>query len=132
MWAQIKDKENIYFTKNEKKQIMTIEKILKEEQITSKTLFQYGLYSVMVAAEIKNMNRKQISKMYHKMPIKNRQDLKLSFLEILNISGKEPKEVKILEDKLINMILTGTLKNKKTELIKQITKESDINESKIL
>lgn len=125
MWAQILVEDFDWFTKNEKKQIEEIRQILKEEKITPLLIYQYGLYSVMVAAKIKKYPEKEIVKMYKKMPLENRKELKVSFSEMMKITKKTPQEVKKIEEKIIQLILEGKLKNRKDVIIKQLKKESD-------
>lgn len=122
MWAQIKVTKDYPFTKNEKDQINQIKLLIKKE-LTPEELFKHGLYPVLVAAKIQNIKEETITKMYKKMPIETRKDLKITFEEILKITQKEPKEVKQIEDRIITMILKRELKNKKDQIINQLKKE---------
>lgn len=122
MWAQI-NTENILFTKNEKNQIDQIRKLLKKETITPIDLYDYGLYVAMIVAKIKKIERETITKMYKKLPIENRKQLKISFEEIQKRTKKSAEEVAKIERKLIEKILNQTIKNKKNALIEEIKKE---------
>lgn len=122
MWAQLNLKKDFSFTKNEKNQIKIIKKLLNQD-LTTQELFQYGLYSVMVTAKIKGIKESEIIKMYKNMPLENRKDLKIKFEEIQKITQKESQEVKKIEEKMINKILKGELKNKKSHLLNYLKKE---------
>ena len=102
-------------SKNETKQIAIIQKILQTKQITPMTIFEVGLYPVSVAATILEIPKSQITKMYKKMPIYEPNDVKLTFSQIEEITKKTPKEIKQLQKEIIQKILEGTLKNKRSE-----------------
>lgn len=125
MWAQMEIKDYTWFTKNEKKQIDIMKQILQYETITPWIIYQYGLYPAMVANKIKNGSKKDIIKIYKKMGLENRKDLKITFKELMDITKKTPKEVKQIEENIIKLILDGKLKNKKELIIKFLEKESD-------
>lgn len=112
MWAQVKSRREYPFLKVEKKQISNIQKVLNEEKITSYTLYQYGLYPVLVAAKIKNIPESLIYDMYKNMPIHELKDLHISFDKLLKILKKDAKEVKEIQEVLIKRILDGKLENK--------------------
>lgn len=120
MWAQIHS--NITFTKNETKQINLIQKIIQDKTITSHTIFQVGLYPVMVAAKILEIPEKEIIKIYQKMPIYEKKDIKITFEQIQKITNLSPEETKKVQENIIQNILDGTLKNKKDAITKYIRK----------
>lgn len=123
MWAQLKNIEDLPFTKNETKQISQIRKLLSKDDITPIEIFEFGLYTTMVVAKIKKIPEDTITKMYKKLPIENRKDLKISFQEITKMIKKEPQEVKKIETRLIHLVLTRKIKNKRDALIKELEKE---------
>lgn len=123
MWAQLEKIGELPFTKNEKKQIEQIEKLLKKEDITPYEIYEFGLYPVMVVAKIKKIPENRIAKMYKKLPITSRKDLKITFDEMKAILKKEPKEMKEVETKLIHLVVNGKIKNKKEALIEALKKE---------
>jgi len=122
MYAQIRIEHALPFTKVEKNNIKVLKMILKEKEITPKTIYQYGLYSCTIAAEIKKINKKKINKMYKELPIHDKSEINLKAEELiktLNINGKEIS--KVLK-KLEEAILEGKVKNKKNEIMKYINK----------
>ncbi len=123
MWAQINIDSLDFFTKNERKQINIIKSLLEKEELTSMDLYEYGLYFVMVAAKIKKIPESKITKMYKKLPIESRKDLNITFEEIALILEEEGKNVKKVEEELIQKVIERKIKNKKEILIKEILKE---------
>lgn len=90
IWAQL-DVDDIYpFTKLEKKQMQELRNLLKENLYDAYTIYKYGLYLTMVAAEIKNIDIKKINTIYHKLPIISKNDIKIKPVDIINILNKEP------------------------------------------
>ena len=76
-----------------------------------------------IMLKIKGIKESEIIKMYKNMPLENRKDLKIKFEEIQKITQKESQEVKKIEEKMINKILKGELKNKKSHLLNYLKKE---------
>lgn len=121
MYAQIKLDIEYPFTKEEKKNIKLIKKITTGNVIDNKILYKYGLYISSVAGKILNYKNDEIVSMYDKLPIYSSKDLDIDFKEIQNTSGfKEYKDVKILQELIINEILDNKLVNKKDKIIKYI------------
>jgi len=118
MWAQIKTSKNYSFTKQEITNIINIRQIIKKGIINNHVLYQYGLYNSLVAAEILNIDKKNINKMYNKLPIKSCNDLEISNMDIINLYNS--KLIKDIKEEIIELILDGKLKNKKSELKKFI------------
>ena len=121
MWAQIHT-EKILFTKNEKQQILAIQKLLEKQEITPIELYDYGLYTVMIVAKIKGIKETDITKMYKKLTIESRKYLKISFETIQKITKESPENVAKIERDLIEKILLNKIKNKKDILIKETKK----------
>lgn len=119
MWAQLDTPKNYAFTKQENRNIINIRKIIKNGIIDNKVLFNYDLYSSLVAGEILNIDKKVINKMYNKLPIKNEMDLDITSKEIMELLNISPsKELNKIKLNLINNILDGKIKNKNSELKK--------------
>lgn len=90
IWAQL-DVDDIYpFTKLEKKQMQELRNLLKENLYDAYTIYKYGLYLTMVAAEIKNIDIKKINTICHKLSIVSINDIKIKPVDIINILRKEP------------------------------------------
>jgi len=116
MWAQLKPKRDFLFSKVERKEIEKIREVIEIQEITMQTIYQYGLYPVMVAAKIKQIPENYITKMYEELPIHEQKDLNISFEEIRKITKKTPKECKKIQEHLINRILEGKMPNQKENI----------------
>ncbi len=124
IWALL-DVHDIYpFTSNEKELIMDIQNLLDEGVIDNKSLYKYDLYPNIVVASILNMDKRRVTKMYNKLPIKSRKDICVDANTITKVLNREPGSYlrDIFED-LENKILNYTLKNKKAEVLKYIVKK---------
>ncbi len=115
------DKYN--FTSNERETIKTL-KILKDKDLLDpKVLYKYGLYDCTLAAELVGISKKDINKVYSKMPIHSRLDIAVSPPLICDVLNKEPGSfLKELISDLENKILSGNIKNDKEVIINYITK----------
>ena len=108
MWSTITDSYPLTKT----------EKILKDNTV----LYKYGLYPLMVACDLKKLNKKKMNARYEKLPIKDRNEINITTNEICELLDKGPNsylkdiyndlEYKILKRELIND------KNKIKEYIK--------------
>lgn len=123
IWALL-DVCDIYpFTSNEKELIEDIQQLLKEGNIDRKSLYKYDLYPNIVVASIIGMDKRKVTKMYNKMPIKSRKDICVDASTIIKILNKEPGGYlrDIFED-LEEKIITNQLKNRKSVILKYIVK----------
>ena len=122
MYAQVKVSK-IPFTNNEKSTIIRIAEVVKKNVINYETLFNYGLYINTVAGMVLNIDIKKINVMYQKMPIKDRKDIAIKGNEIIEILDIKPgKIVSEVYNELITEILSGRLKNKKSDIKKYLSK----------
>ena len=122
MYSQIKVLD-IPFTNNEKSNIIRITEVVKKNVINYETLFNYGLYINIVAGMVLNISAKKINGMYKKMPIKDRNDIAVDGNEIMDILGIKPgKILKEIYSELITEMLSGRLKNKKSDIKKYLLK----------
>ena len=115
-WVQV-DTGKYRFTKYEGEQINKVRELM-DLDMTNKILYKYGLYVCLIAADLKNLDIKDITKRYNNLPIKSRKDIVLEPLEICEILNKKPGSwlndiIKNIEDKIID----GELKNDKISLI---------------
>lgn len=107
IWVQL-DVVDIYpFSKKELKAIKLIKELLKKDILAYKNLYTYGLDISLIASEIKGIDPKLVVEHYNKLPIKSRQEIKITAQEIcdvLNIqSGVMIGDIiKDLENKIIN------------------------------
>ena len=120
MYAQITIKYDLPYTRVEKTNIETIKKIIEEQSINKMTIYKYGLYLSSIGAEILNINKKIINKMYKELAIYDKSEINIKAEEInkiLNINyDKISSIIKDIEKEIVN----GNLKNKKGEIIKYI------------
>lgn len=111
IWAFI-DEGYYPFTKVEKEQIKNIKEVLELDLNDPYTLYHYGLYTVMIAGEIKGINKKIMTENYNKLPITSKKDIVITGKDIINILDIEPssKISKIFTD-IEYDILYGKLNN---------------------
>ena len=120
VWAQL-NVENIYIFNNTEKEQMKQIKELLEKDINNYNLYKYGLYISSVVAEIKGLDKKELSKKYNDLPIRNRKDINIKADEICNLLNKKagPFLKEIFNDLEINILNNG-LENDKEILINYI------------
>jgi len=127
MWAQLETSKNYSFTKQENTNIINIRQLISNGNIGINELYQYGLYTCLVAGEILNIDKKNINKMYNKLPIKSINDLEITNNEIIELLEIEPsKKIKKIKANLVTLILEGNLKNKNSELRKYILNRKEM------
>lgn len=120
MYSQFPDL-NLTFTKEEKKNISIIRKIIIYGNVDNKILYNNGLYLSLIAGEILNINKKTINKMYNNLPIHERSDIDIKVEDLLNIGilkNEISKTLNFIEEK----ILKGEINNKKEEIMKFLKK----------
>ena len=112
IWAQLEIGEGYQFSNNDKKIINNIKKIIKYGEIDNIVLYECGIFSCTLAADILNISRMNVSEQYKELPIYSMKDIKITGDDIIKILGIEPGEKikQILADIEIN-ILDGTLIN---------------------
>lgn len=121
MWAQMTINQNLPFTKNEKENIVKIREILDLKVIHAEVLYKYGLYLSLIAGEILGIEAESIYEMHKNLPIHERKDLAITFQEICETLNVSPsKEVKEIENVLIQEVLHGHILNQKEELKKYL------------
>ncbi len=121
MYAQINIKYSLPFTKVEKENINIIKKIINTKEITSFTIYEYGLYISKVCAAILNIDQAKINKMYKALPIKDKKDINITpedIVKSLNISYS--KTISLILNELEKMIISGKIRNKKTDILKYL------------
>lgn len=124
MWAQLRFDKNYAFTKQEIRNIINIRQIIDKGIINNEVLYEYGLYTSLIAADILNINKKEVDKLYKKLPIKNIDELDITSNEIIELLNIEPsKKVKEIKTELINLILNGNLRNKNKDLREYIKRK---------
>ena len=112
IWAQITVSDNYTFKKADEEKINDIRKILNYGIIDSIVLYEYGLYSCIIAGEILGEARSNISDLYKNLPIYSQKDIKINGDDIIEILNIEPGEqIKQILFDIEIMILNNSLAN---------------------
>lgn len=122
IWAMINS--NVYkFTKVEKELIKKVNIVYDLNNLDSFVLYKYGLYVNILAGINKGINKKTITMKYNALPIKCRDDIKISAVEICKILKKEPGIfLNNIYKQLEKLILDYKLVNDKKEIINYLKK----------
>lgn len=107
IWAQVNPSDKYQFTSLEKDYLNSILRLIKKEKITNKELYEYGPYLCSIAAQILKKDEVDIQEKYERLPIKNKKEIKLKPIEIINILNLENKSkikdiISTLESKILN------------------------------
>ncbi len=111
MWATITD-ANYPFSKTEKELIDEINNLLKENLNEKEILYKYGRYTLSIVCDLKKLNKQYMMFRYELLPIKGREEIKITSLEICDILNKKPGSfIKEIYEDLEKQILHKKLKN---------------------
>ena len=111
IWGTITN-ANYPFTKNEKDIMININNLLNEDLKDRYILYKYGRYVLSVVCDLKKLNKKYMIFKYDMLPIKGKEEIKITSSEICFILGKEPGPfIKEVYDDLEYKILNKELKN---------------------
>jgi tRNA nucleotidyltransferase/poly(A) polymerase len=121
IWAQILIDESYNFTKEEYKEINKIVKLINKN-FDIYDLYKYGPKTLETVCKIKDEDR-NINKIYKKLKIKDRDDIKVNFFEIFELISATNKKMKIIYEDLEKKILYGILENDNKK-IKEYIKEN--------
>lgn len=117
IWAQITVSDEYPFKKSDEDKINDIKKILNYGIIDNIVLYEYGLYTCIIAGEILGVSRTNISEIYKNMPIYSSKDIALKGDDIIEILEIEPSEkIKDIQFDLVINILNNNIKNDYEEL----------------
>lgn len=124
IWAQA-NVDNIYpFTKLEKEQMKKIRKLLELDVTDPYIIYKYELYYASVVAEIKNIDKAIINKIYNNLSIHSKKEIDIKEIEIANLLEKKPgKYLKDIFNDIEKKIVYNKLENNKEQLINYIIKE---------
>lgn len=126
MWAQMHITKNFPFTKTEKENIVKIQEIKKLGIINREVIYTYGLYLSLIAGEILGIDSESIYEIEKEMPIKEKKDLALSFMEIIDILKIKPSKIAgEIEKELLIEVLNGRVLNEKQELTNYLINKQD-------
>lgn len=120
MYAQFNIEYHLPFTKSEKDNIEKLREILKENNINKEMIYNNGLYLSLIAADIKNINKKDINKMYKELPIHDKNEINIKAEDLMQEFGLCGRMISITLDKIESLIINNKLKNKKGEIIKYL------------
>ncbi len=113
MWAQL-EALKYPFSKHELKIIKDLKQI---DSITMYNIYQYGLYTCEIKAQILDFDLKEVIRLYRLMPINSRQEIDLKPEEVIEVFKLEGVQISKFYEYLEKEILRGTINNNKKEII---------------
>ncbi len=120
-WAQLDALDKYNFNTIEKESIRKINEVKDKDLLDNHTLYNYGLYTCTMAAELNGVDKKLLNEKYAKIPIKSRLDIAITPMEICDLLNKKAGSfLKTILSDLENQLLDGKLNNDKEELINYI------------
>lgn len=122
MWAEIDYSDDYSFSNLEKDTIKKIRELLVYNKIDNYSLYKYGNIICNTVSEILGIDKKEVSKMYDKLPIHQRKEIKTNNLEISILLKKLIIDNKIKEifNDIEYKIVSLELKNTKEDIRKYI------------
>lgn len=126
MYSQLIIKKDYPFTKEERELIGNIKKIVAYGSVDNEILFEYGLYTSLVAGSILGIKIKEITDMNAHMVIQSIKDIDITSDEICKILNVEPsKIISEVYNSLKTLILSGKLENNKESITLYIDKNRE-------
>ena len=120
IWSMINS--NVYkFTKVERDLIKKVNIVYELDNLDNFVLYKYGLYVNVLAGINKGISKKKITEKYNKLPIKEKNDIKIDASTICSILNKKPDSFlnNIYKD-IEKEILNNNLLNEKFKIVKFI------------
>ena len=121
IWSILDVTSKYPFTNNEKDMIESVNEALKLNNLDPYNLYTYGLYVNTVAADIKNIDKKDVASSYNNLVIFSRSDLDINSADIMEALNSEPGSY--LRDIFIDIekeVLYKRIPNNKEEIISYI------------
>lgn len=118
IWAQILVDDSYNFTKERRKKINTLQKLIKR-YFDIYDLYKYGKDIMEIVDKIKNETH-DLKKLYKNLQIKDRDEIDINFFEICEIKEISNDTMEKLYEDLEKQIVYNNLKNKKSEIVKYI------------
>ena len=122
IYSQITFNKNYSFSKETKKIISSVKEIIELGNIDNHTLYKFGLYINSIAGNILGIDYSKINKMYNKLPIKSKKDIKISYKSIVKLNNNCYNNINDLIKNIEKNILDGKLKNKTSDIVRFIRK----------
>ncbi|MBR3898527.1 MAG: hypothetical protein IKJ43_04550 [Bacilli bacterium] len=120
-WAELNVLDNYNFNSIERETIHKINEVKDKNILDRHVLYQYGLYTCTMAAELKDIDKKELNKEFAKMPIRSKLDIALSPLEICEVLNKEAGPfLKPLINDLENKLIENEIENTKESITNYI------------
>ena len=127
IWAQLDVLDKYTFNKIQRDTIIKINELINKNILDLNNLYTYGLYITTIVAQIKKMDIKEINRLYNSLQIYNKDEIKISAMDICKILNKAPgKYIKDIYNDLELKIVNNFLKND-SETLKRYIKENYIN-----
>lgn len=106
IWAQVSPSSSYPFTSNEKDYLKAINDVLTDDVINDMELYKKGNYVCFIAAQILNMDTKDIYDRCDNLVIKKTSDIKLTGKDIIDLINPKDKSIikniiKDIEEKII-------------------------------
>lgn len=124
VWSVLNAIDIYPFNNSEKELIISINRVLKLNNLDPRVLYDYGLYVNSVAGAIKGIDKKKITEAYNNLKIHSKKELEITSEEIMELLKKEPGEylTEIYKD-IENKILYGILDNQNDMIKNYILQE---------
>ena len=123
IWSILNVTDKYVFNKNELDLIRDVNNALELNNSDPMALYRYGLYVNSVAAEIKNLNIKNVTEAYDSLVIKTKKDIDITTNDILYVLNRKPGEyLKDIYSDIEREILYRRLENKKDSICNYIRK----------
>lgn len=120
-WTQLNVDDIYPFTKLEREQMKKIRELLTKDLFDEYIIYKYGLYLVMVAAQINEIDCKKITQKYNKLQIYTKQEINFKITDISEILKIKPgSKTKNIMSEIEEKIVYNQLKNDYEEIKKYI------------
>ena len=128
IWTQLNVLNKYSFSNVEQESIRNVSELCKKDVFTNYDLYSYGLYYCSIVAEIKHLNKVEISKRYMSLPIKNRKEIAIDGNKICKYLNINPSSIlRTILDDIENKIINNQLINDKKELMNYVINKYNIN-----
>jgi tRNA nucleotidyltransferase (CCA-adding enzyme) len=121
IWSILNVVDKYPFNSSEKALIKEINKVMGLVNTDPFVLYKYGLYVNSVAAEIKGLDKKKVTRAYNSLLIQSRKDLDISSNDIMSLLNKGPGSyIKNIYDDIEREVLYKRLNNNNSDICKYI------------